>query len=144
MSNFKLSSARLIVSTYGKAFSPAFRAPPHVLAENLTGASTIINALKEQQKNWAGNNLATPEAALAQARADLGAAISAATGKSNTIEGVAAAYKPIYDKIGNIIGHETIGWLYEGGQALTQEFFDVAGTLEIGMVACVYLAVVPA
>lgn len=141
---YRLTTARLLVATYGPSFDPLRRpSPPSVLAENLTMARTIASSLEHSQKTWRSDDVPDATMATDQARDEVGVALSQDLQSDCRLEALANTYKPIYDSSGTQVGHDTIAWLMVEGTALIQEFPGGGGKLELGAVACIFLSVVP-
>jgi hypothetical protein len=136
---YRLTSARLIVSTFGDSFTPDDREPPQILAENLDVAPTVCPVLEEAVKKWKSADLKSPVAAMNQAKADVAKALTASARATYELTGAEQAYRPIRDDKGNIIGHDTILWLFKDGKPIT----EVDAESFVGMVACVFLSIGP-
>ena len=145
MTYFRLTAARLLAQTYGSRPSPTHRDPAHMGALQLPMATSIVQILDHLRHSWVFSG-ADSKSAIDDAKVKLNAALVPFEVELFT-SGTHSIYQPIYDKDGNVIGHETIGWLLKRNEStptlLGNEVLDAAGNLDYGRVGCVFLGVTP-
>lgn len=141
---YRLTAARMLASSYGAPFAPSPGHVPHLLAANFDNADVMFETLKQQQRVWESDDVASALMAMHRAHTAVANALAAALHQPATLEDVEVSYRPILDKNGNEIGHDTVSWLMVDGIPVVKEFKDAAGDVTLGLIACVYLAVVPA
>jgi hypothetical protein len=140
---YKLNAARLLVATYGKPFTADTSPPPQILAMNLDHSPEMQRTMDEMVASWTSQEQTDSGRAILEARRELGTKLSSVLGVPCAIHCSEVDYTPIYDKNGNLIGHDVVGWVFVNGNSMVKELPDDSGGT-IGLVACVFLSVQPA
>ena len=139
---YRINAARLLVSTYGEPFDPAMRQPLHVLAENLDQSDAIQRTLDRCRQDWLSSDTLSPTMAMAQARQALEGSL-----EESDMEGAWAlldtevAYRPVFDKTGVQVAHDTIVWLTKDQGVIVKEFKTSTNNVELGLVGCIFLSI---
>jgi hypothetical protein len=142
MATYRLISARLMAQSYGDSFTPESTNAPQVLAENFDNVVKIKDVLSERQNNWRSTDLTDLYDVFSEAGEEIATELGTYGGESYTvvIGNDSGLYRPIYDKNGNQVAHDTIGWLSLGDAPVSKVLMN--GEL-VGLIAYVYLAVEP-
>jgi hypothetical protein len=142
---FRIQSAMLIAATHGDAFTPRTGMLPQEYAGSFDDAEKIQQELWNKAQTWnvdqpSGDGAA--EAAMLVAIKDLsGHLTQQVPGHSFEIPPDSKRYLPVYDPAtGDVIGHDTITWLFRDGGNFTATFAET-GKPRVEMHACVYIAV---
>lgn len=140
MPKYTITNARLIAVTYGPKQSPDEIGNLLTIAKNFDQGVEIQEALNETV-DWESEEFADYEMAMSAVRQYVAEHMSQKLGVQATLPGEAAFYMPLYNKLGELVGHEVIPYYKVNGETLSHEEFDEQGQLEIGMYAGVYLAI---
>lgn len=140
MLNVRFTTLRIVGQTYGAYPDPLERDPMHVLAERLPRAADVQATLDGVRNAWGGAALPNWTAVKAAARATVNSALST-LGAFQLVEQEAVTYRPVYDLSGNQIGHDTVGWVYDGENLWHQAVMNNQGVFEYGIVGCIVMAV---
>ena len=110
LTNYRISVARLIVSTYGDKFNHRQFPQPHVLAKALPNGQAIQKCLDTCRLTWSGD-FANAEMALKKAQEDISTQLTEQLEGTYELLDNEVAYLPIYSENGTKIGHDTISVL---------------------------------
>ncbi len=139
---YKLTSARLLVETYGSYCHPMNRDPSHLLAEYLDDSEPLQIALDAARNAWS-IDAANSEVAMTEAKQYVDGRLSSTGAGYKLLAQLAPTYRPILNAQGVPIGHETIVWLYRTSNN-TPHSLIVEGeynSFDYGLVGTVFLAV---
>lgn len=139
--NFKVGSARLLVSTFGDRFPPNQTVTPDVMASHLDDSGKLEQGIREIQEEFEGDYTSAKQA-LNAVHAELAAKLTALLNTQIDPIPDVPSYKVIYDSSGNPIGHDTISWIFKNGTTPIEKTVNTEAGKLIGMFACVYLSVV--
>jgi hypothetical protein len=146
---YRLSHLRLTVKTYGDKDVVKALPSPTLLAQSLSIYPQLEPALAAMQKDWRSGDIpldaAEPgEFALEEAHDELSRTITTVLKRKAVVEGSQPVYKPVYDKFGNLVGHDTVSsLLVDGSPVIFEELTRDGGKISFGMIAMVSLAVEP-
>jgi len=140
MPKYTIANARLIAVNYGPKRSPSEIGQLQTVAQKLDpggGIQTALNTVID----WESEEFADEEMAMSAVRQHVAGEVSRELGVEVTLPGWPDFYMPIFNKLGQLVGHEVIPYYEENGETRGYEEHDDRGQLVIGMYACVYLAI---
>ncbi len=138
---YRLTAARLLLSTFGDEFDHTQYQYPQVIALNLDPDGKIQACLDRCRNQFQSQAGVSAEKAMQEAIEYVGEQLTQDIGGAFQMIYETTAYKPIYDDDNNVVGHDTITVVVQNGSPLKLDLVTGPGGLSLGGIGVLFMAI---